>query len=131
MTSAQLHDLLVIGGALVATLAVAGVGWWYLRQRLGVGGGAERAGVARVLAVQGASRCVEALTLLRTLDQRGDADALAGVWQAIEIPLLQALPDCPPPLKTALRRTLEDCAAHCPRRDAARAMMTMRDALQA
>ncbi|MBA3937777.1 MAG: hypothetical protein H0X38_09960 [Planctomycetes bacterium] len=131
MTSAQLDHLLIVAAILLGVIAVAATLWWWLRQRLGLGAGGERAGVARVLGVQGASRCVEALTLLRTLDQRGDGDALAKAWHAIEIPLLQALPDCPPPLKTALRRTLEDCAGRCPRRDAARAMMTMRDALHA
>ena len=130
MTPGQAHDVLLFGGALAGALAVAGTAWWYLRRTYGPGG-SERAGVARVLAVQGSARCVEALTLLRTLDQRSDGDALALAWQAIELPLLQALPDCPPPLKAALRRTLEDCAARCRRRDAARAMMTMRDALHA
>jgi hypothetical protein len=65
--------------------------------------------------------------VLRALAQR--PDAIPGAWEAIEIPLIQALPDCPPAAKADLMRALEDCATACRQRETARRIMLVRDSL--
>jgi len=58
-----------------------------------------------------------------------DPAAIPAAWERIELPLVRDLPDCPPPTKAPLRRTLEDCAQACRNREIARRIMVVRDSL--
>ena len=48
---------------------------------------------------------------------------------ALELPLLQALPDCPPSAKAGLADALEACARVTANRAAAKRLMALRNAL--
>ena len=113
---------------LIAGLAGAGVVLW-LRRRARPG--ASRADLERLLSTHGAARCVEAARLLRRLTERGDSAAIAQAWETIELPLLQAIPDCPPDYKVELINALDASARACRVVESARRIMTMRNALLA
>ncbi len=83
--------------------------------------------LTRVLDRQGPARCVAAVAALNTL--REDPEALPRAWERIELPLVQALPDCPPATKVLLQRALEDCAGSCRHRETAQRIMVVRDSL--
>jgi hypothetical protein len=92
-----------------------------------------RRGVARhrdaireVLAHNGAGRCLAAIPLLRTLAAGGDQQAIAAAWEALELPLVQALPDCPPDAKPELVVVLDACAQACSNRELTKRIMTLR-----
>lgn len=84
---------------------------------------------ARMLETAGAARCLAAIELLDDLARRRDAALLAETWDRIELPLLEALPDCPPDRKAELMRALERCHASTRQRDVQRRLMTMRNAV--
>ena len=113
--------LLIVAGVIVALIAMAA------RQR--------RSDVAvkglmrRALEANGAGRCIAALAVLRQLRDLSAPETVAGAWDVLELPLLDALPDCPPDYKTPMREALEDVAKRCAKRDIAQRMMVMRDAL--
>lgn len=104
--------------------AIAGLGaillWRWRRHRRGA--------AVSVLTVHGAARCRAALELLHRL-AGADQHEIAAAWEAIELPLLQALPDCPPAWKPALAEAIEGCAARVAKRELAKRLMTMRNAL--
>ena len=81
---------------------------------------------AEVLATHGASRVILATRLIRRLT---GSQALVEVWERIELPLLQALPDCPPDFKAELIAALDAAARSCARRDTASRLVTMRNSL--
>ena len=84
--------------------------------------------VERFLAAHGAARCAQAVRIIRHLcDTPTDIPAL---WERLELPLVQDLPDCPPGTKHTLIAALEDCAAACRHRETARRMMIVRDSLR-
>jgi hypothetical protein len=83
----------------------------------------------RVLHANGAGRCVAALRLFQDLAARRDEASIAIAWEALELPLLQALPDCPPDAKAALVLALDACAMACGNRDLDKRIMTLRDGL--
>lgn len=85
--------------------------------------------VDRMLRAYGAARCIEAVPALEYLAAQAVTPEIVMYWQRIELPLLQALPDCPPSHKIALREALEKCSRNCAHRDTARGIMNMRDAL--
>jgi hypothetical protein len=116
---------LIILGVFIAVVAIVSV---LLRQRR-----SPQAGnlVDRMLRAYGSARCVEAVTALEYLANQGITAEIAERWQQMELPLLQALPDCPPENKVTLREALEKCSKACSHRDTARSIMTMRDALVA
>lgn len=93
--------------------------------------GAGRGDLERLLATHGAGRCVEAARLLRRLAERDDSAAIAHAWEAIELPLLQAVPDCPPDYKVELINALDACARACRVVEVSRRLMTMRNSLLA
>lgn len=113
----------LVGGALLAA-----VGWRMLRRRRRAGGGGG-ARAAAVLAAHGPARCTAALELLRRLARRGDQRAIAAALDAVEMPLLQAIPDCPPPLKPELVDALDACARLCANRALAKRLVDLRNAL--
>lgn len=114
--------ILLIGGG-------AGLLVWWLRQRLRPAPGG--AAVAEVLAAQGTARCIAASRLFRRLAERRDERAIASAWDAVELPVVQALPDCPPDYKLELINTLDALANACATRDLAKRIMTMRNSLLA
>jgi hypothetical protein len=116
--------LVALSGLLVVAVA-ATIFWAWLRR----GGGPARAGVAQVLAAVGPARCQCATGLLRRLAARGDARSIASSLDAIELPLLQAIPDCPPPLKPELVDALDACAACTANRAVAKRLVDLRNAL--
>ena len=93
--------------------------------------GASRGDLERLLTTHGAARCVESARLLRRLTERSDSAAIAQAWEAIELPLLQAVPDCPPDYKVELINALDGCARACRVVEVSRRIMTMRNALLA
>lgn len=112
--------LLLIGGSATILLII-----WLrgLRQRV------VRNSIGTVLAAVGPKRCLLAASLMQDLARRGDSDAIVAAWLAIELPLLQALPDCPPDAKHGLMNALTDCASVCRVVDVSRSLMTLRNAL--
>lgn len=88
-----------------------------------------RGGVAALLAVQGAARCVAAVRVCQELSRSGDPEPIVTAWEEIEMPLLQALPDCPPEVKPDLISALDACAGACTRRDVAKRIMALRNSL--
>lgn len=82
-----------------------------------------------MLAAHGPARCLAAITLLEGLASTGDQSAIAAAVDRIELPLLQALPDCPPPAKPALSDALDACAAVVAKRELAKRLTTLRNAL--
>ncbi len=93
--------------------------------------GATRDRVERVLSAIGAARCIESVRLMSDLVQRGAGVELIGAWERIEMPLLQAIPDCPPDYKVELINALDAAARICPRRETSASMLTMRNSLLA
>jgi hypothetical protein len=116
--------LILLGGS----LAVLAIIW--LRGLLRRAGASDDR-IARVLSANGAARCIEAVRLLDELVQRGAGAGLVTAWERIEMPLLQALPDCPPDYKVELINALDAAARLCPRRETSASMLTMRNSLLA
>ncbi len=85
-----------------------------------------RDAIAAVVAHSGAARCQAAIPLFRALAARGDQQAIAAAWEVLELPLLQALPDCPPDDKPDLVVALDACAQRCSNRDLSKRIMTLR-----
>lgn len=114
---------LAVAVATAALAAFALVAW--LRQgRLGVAGRLDE-----VLAAHGAARCLASTALLRRLAASGRQTAILAAVDALELPLLQALPDCPPSAKAGLADALEACARVTANRAAAKRLMALRNAL--
>ena len=92
-------------------------------------GGNPQPSIDRVLSANGAVRCVEASRVLDALAKRGDQRGLTTVWEAIELPLLKALPDCPPDYKVQLINVLDNASKAATNRELAKRIMTMRNSL--
>ena len=84
--------------------------------------------VERLLEAHGAARCAIAVTVMQRLCAM--PNDIPSVWERIELPLVQDLPDCPPSTKQQLIAALEDCSAACRHRDTARRIMIVRDSLR-
>jgi hypothetical protein len=85
-----------------------------------------RDAIREVTAHNGAGRCLAAIPLFRTLAANGDQGAIAAAWEALELPLVQALPDCPPDAKPELVVVLDACAQACSNRELTKRIMTLR-----
>lgn len=95
-------------------------------------GGEGRAGeVEAVLAAEGAARCLAAVACCQALARRGDPASIALAWSRLELPLLQALPDCPPDLKPALASALEALHGATGQRSVQKSIMDLRRGLLA
>jgi hypothetical protein len=86
-----------------------------------------RASAERVVAAHGPRRCQHALDLLRELAHA--PQELPEAWNRIELPLVEALPDCPPDTKPELIRALDAAARGCAHRDTAKRLTTVRNSL--
>jgi hypothetical protein len=85
--------------------------------------------VAKVLSAVGPARCLAAIQVVSSLKQEADQRATLAVWDAIELPLVQALPDCPPTAKPALMNALDALAKATANRELAKRVMTLRNGL--
>lgn len=88
-----------------------------------------KTGVAAVLRAHGPARCLAAIKLLHRLAERGDEAAIAIAWDSIELPLVEALPDCPPDAKPDFVATCDALAQACANRGLAKRVMTVRNSL--
>jgi len=86
--------------------------------------------LAKLIDAHGPIRCLLAARMLADLAKRGDGKAVAIAWERIELPLLQALPDCPPDGKVGLIAALDAAALIAPR-EVAKQLITMRNSLVA
>lgn len=116
--------LAALGLALVVT-AARWWGWPRLPRRSRDGARLARS----VCATHGARRCVKAMELLETLVEAEDGAAVAAAWGVLELPLLEALPDCPPDLKFRLITACEAAAGITAHRDTAKGLMAVRNSL--
>ncbi|MFW5752976.1 MAG: hypothetical protein ACOCYV_02875 [Planctomycetota bacterium] len=82
-----------------------------------------------VLRVRGAARVQAALALFRLLALGGDERRIERAWEEVEMPLIEALPDCPPSLKQPLALTLDDLHGCCRKRELQRRIMDVRNSL--
>jgi hypothetical protein len=115
-----------MSGGLIAVLgiiaAVAILIAWTTRRGIAI----HRDAISAVTAHNGAGRCLAAIPLFRTLAANGDQRAIAAAWEALELPLVQALPDCPPDAKPELVLVLDACAQACSNRELTKRIMTLR-----
>jgi hypothetical protein len=116
---------LLIGALAIGSLCVL-VLWLRSRGRVDW-----RSSADEVVTAQGSARCVIATRLLRALGDRGDSEGIVSAWARIEMPLLQALSDCPPDYKAELIGALDAAARACRHRETAKALVTMRNSLLA
>lgn len=112
-------------------VVIALLSWWLLRRMARPSEGILRQQLAACLGGVGPGRCEAAIELLDGLARRGDADLIESTWQELEIPLLEAVPDCPPHRKSELMRALERCHAAVSRRDLQRRLIDLRNSLAA
>ncbi len=117
---------LLAGGLIAAGVAIL---VYWLRRRAGAAQAAARTGVAEVLATHGAGRCLAGARLLRRLAALGDSAAIVSAWQTVEMPLVEAAPDCPPDQKVELIDACTACANACTNRETARGIMAVRNSL--
>lgn len=85
--------------------------------------------VAKVLSSVGPARCLAAIKVVTSLKQEANQRATVAVWDAIELPLVQALPDCPPNAKPVLMNALDSLAKATANRELAKRVMTLRNSL--
>ncbi len=120
-------------GMFIALLAVAVTGAaalvtiFWLRGRL-FSPQRVRGMLAETLAAHGPARCVAAAKALNALT-RAPQNEIERVWEQLELPLLQALPDCPPDYKIDLIAALDALARATRRVEVAKRIMTMRNSL--
>lgn len=115
--------VILVGGSAALFLIL------WLRARFAVGGTAMRGQLGRVLTAHGPARCIAAAHYLDQLAKREDSAAITAAWARLEMPLLEALPDCPPDYKLPLINALDACARPCRVVATARAIITMRNSL--
>jgi hypothetical protein len=87
--------------------------------------------VQRIVSAQGAMRCLLATQLFEQLAKRGNNSNIVELWEKVEMPLLQAIPDCPPDQKTPLANAITDAAKQVTNREIAKRMMTLRNGILA
>lgn len=81
------------------------------------------------LEAQGAARCERAVALLRNVPRLRPEESIHQIWEQIELPLLEALPDCPPGLKTILIHRLDALHGTCKNREYQKCFNAMRNSL--
>ncbi len=118
----------VLAVLVITLVALTGLLITWLRTRSGTTA-AIRHGTEEVLLANGAARCVAAARLLRALT--GRSGELPTAWDQIELPLLQALPDCPPDYKIELINALDSAAKSTGHRETSRRILTLRNSMLA
>lgn len=87
--------------------------------------------VKTVLGAKGAVRCLIATEVFQQFAERGNNATISTLWLAVEMPLIQAIPDCPPDQKLPLANALTDAAKKVTNRAVAKRMMDVRNSLLA
>lgn len=100
---------------------------WY-RERAKPGMNEEQA-IRRLRSTTGAARCMQAARALLDAGASGSTERIVRLFDGIEVPLLEALPDCPPDYKAELIAGLDACAKACRDTAAARRIVTLRNSL--
>ncbi len=116
----MLVKVLLIAGVIVAIFLVMRV----VRKQ-----DVSRDAVQQVLGKVGPARCLAAVRVINDLKNEANLRATVAVWDAIELPLLQALPDCPPDAKPLLMNALDALAKATANRELAKRVMTLRNGL--
>ena len=111
---------------LVLVIAIMAVLIWMMRRVANPRSHEARA--REVADFVGPRRLREASTLLRQAARRGEA-WIAPVWEVLELPLVEAIPDCPPPTRLELVAVLEACHERCRNRELQKRLMTFRNSL--
>lgn len=110
---------------IIACVAVVGLAalvlWWRAGRR--------RREIDRVLRSIGSRRCAEALAMMRRLADRGSTAEIVAIWDRVELPLIEAVPDCPPLIKGELIAALDACALACRHVETARRINTVRNSM--
>jgi hypothetical protein len=116
----------VLAKFLIAAVIIAAI---FLLMRVVRKQDISRGAVQKVLGAVGPARCLAAIRVLNELKDEANQRATAAVWDAIELPLLQALPDCPPDAKPTLMNALDALANATSNRELAKRVMTLRNGL--
>jgi hypothetical protein len=103
--------------------------WWVHRRRSRPSAAVLDHQLEVALKSVGPGRCEAAIDLLYGLARRGDEGLIERSWERLELPLLEAVPDCPPHRKSDLMRALEACHGLVRRRDLQRRLIDMRNGL--
>lgn len=78
----------------------------------------------------GPKRCEIAIEIITGMARSAPKGAIPELWRRLELPLLQALPDCPPPIREQLGEALEALHAATAVRDIQRSVMELRSSLR-
>ena len=81
------------------------------------------------LAATGPKRCELAVGLLRHLQRVKPEEEIHRIWEEIELPLVQVVPDSPPELKPVLIKRLDALYKICRNRSYQQRIMTLRNSL--
>jgi hypothetical protein len=100
--------------------------WWRERQKPGF---TDEQAVRRVRQLIGPARCVQAARLLQDVGVSASSRRIAMVFDALEGPLLEALPDCPPDYKAEIISALDLCAKSCRDNATSRRIVALRNSL--
>lgn len=128
VTVSSMRPLLVpILVALIAGgLAALFVLWWRERKRPAL---TDEQAVRRIRTLGGPARCIETARLLHDLGKSGSTARIARAFDALEVPLMEALPDCPPDYRAELITALDLCAKTCRDDATARRIVALRNSL--
>jgi hypothetical protein len=100
--------------------------WWRERKKPGFG---DEQQLRRILSMTGPARCVHAARLLQDVAGSGSTQRIAKVFDGLEGPLLEALPDCPPDYKAEIIAALDLCARTCKDAVTTRKIVALRNSL--
>ena len=81
------------------------------------------------LTATGPKRCELSIGLLRHLQRVKPEQEIHRIWDEIELPLVEAIPDCPPELKPVLIKRLDALYKICRNRSYQQRIMTLRNSL--
>lgn len=124
--SALSQYLLGILGVMVV-IAVGVVTVYLVRKSVTEGGGAK--GVDAIRAATGPSRCMLLLEHFNALAAKGNQGVIMRDWEAVEMLLLEAIPDCPPGLKAPMVTALDALHGQITNRSYQRRIMGARNSL--
>jgi len=81
------------------------------------------------LRASGPRRCELSVGFLRHLQRVSPEMEIHRIWEQVELPLVEALPDCPPELKPLIIKRLDTLHKQCRHREYQRRIMTVRNSL--
>lgn len=110
----------------ILAVVIGGGAWWWWATRSAQAMIAEASDIEDV---HGAARCLRACEVLERAVDRGGRKVIERIWDRLEGPLLNAMPDCPPDVKPRLRRALEAAQERTRHRRTQQTMMDLRRSL--